>query len=142
MGICTKMESNDEKKNEWKGGETEVVRERREGTIKGGKGEKIQGKKQFVVSGDPSVNITSTTNYPFEVKTNGSACSPEAVLNGIIQVKPIEILTLSSDPPTENQNICEGTGNNTLDPIIYTFGQGPNQDVIYFTPNLPGVVIT
>ena len=79
----------------------------------------LQEQINLLISGDPSVNITSTTNYPFEVKTNGSACAPEVVLSGTIQVKPLETLTLASDPSTENQTICAGSGTNTLDPIIY-----------------------
>ena len=57
-------------------------------------------------------------------------------------MKPIETLTLASDPSTGNQTICAGTGTNTLDPIIYNFGQGANSAVVSFTPALPGVGIT
>ena len=67
-------------------------------TLTGVNGNTAPGTNQFVVSGIPSVNITSTTDYPFEVKTNGSACAPEVILSGTIQVKPLETLSLASDP--------------------------------------------
>ena len=102
---------------------TDVVLEWTSSNLNGVGGAITPGTNQFVISGTPTVNITSTTDYPFEVKTNGSACAPEVVLSGTIQVKPIETLTLASDPSTENQTICAGTGTNTLDPIIYNFGQ-------------------
>ena len=140
--MCTNLESIADITYEFYGGATDVVLEWTSSTLTGVGGAIIPGTNQFVISGTPTVNITSTTNYPFEVKTNGSACAPEVVLSGTIQVKPIETLTLSSDPSTENQTICAGTGTNTLDPIIYDFGQGANSAVVSFTPCLPGVGIT
>ena len=142
FALCTNLESIADITYEYFGGATDVVLEWTAGTLTGVNGAITPGTNQFVISGDPSVNITSTTNYPFEVKTNGSACAPEVVLTGTIQVKPLEIITLASDPATENQTICAGTGTNTLDPIIYNFGQGANSAVVSFTPNLPGVGIT
>ena len=140
--MCTNLESIADITYEYYGGATDVVLEWTAGNLTGVTGAITPGTNQFVISGDPSVNITSTTDYPFEVKTNGSACGPEVVLSGTIQVKPIETLTLASDPTSENQTICAGTGTNTLDPIIYNFGQGANSAVVSFTPNLPGVGIT
>ena len=142
FALCTNLESIADITYEYYGGATDVVLEWTSSTLTGVGGAITPGTNQFVISGTPTVNITSTTDYPFEVKTNGSACAPEVVLSGTIQVKPIETLTLASDPSTENQTICAGTGTNTLDPIIYNFGQGANSAVVSFTPVLPGVGIT
>ena len=62
------------------GGATDVVLEWTSSTLTGVGGAITPGTNQFVISGTPTVNITSTTDYPFEVKTNGSACAPEVVL--------------------------------------------------------------
>ena len=142
FALCTNLESIADITYEFYGGASDVVLEWPGGTLTGVNGAVNPGTNQFVISGDPSVNITSTTDYPFEVKTNGSACAPEVVLTGTIQVKPLETITLASDPATENQTICAGSGTNTLDPIIYNFGQGANSAVVSFTPSLPGVGIT
>ena len=142
FSVCTNSESIADITYEFYGGATDVVLEWTADTLIGVNGSITPGTNQFVISGDPSVNITSTTSYPFEVKTNGSACAPEITLTGTIQVKPTETITLASDPSTENQTVCAGSGTNTLEPIIYNFGQGANSAVVSFTPSLPGVGIT
>ena len=98
--MCTNLESIADITYEFYGGATDVVLEWTSSTLTGVGGAITPGTNQFVISGTPTVNITSTTDYPFEVKTNGSACAPEVVLSGTIQVKPIETLTLASDPST------------------------------------------
>ena len=60
----------------------------------------------------------------------------------MIEVKPEELLVLSSAPSTENQTICAGTGTNTLDPIIYNLEQEAISAVVSFTPALPGIGYT
>ena len=100
------------------------------------------GTNSLVISGIPSVNNTATTLYPYQVTTDGSACSPEVVYTGVIEVKPEELLVLSSAPATENQTICAGTGTNTLEPIIYNLEQEAISAVVSFTPALPGIGYT
>ena len=81
-----KLESIADISYEFYGGATDVVLEWTGDTLTGVNGNIIPGTNQFVVSGDPSVNITSTTDYPFEVKTNGSACAPEVILSGTFKL--------------------------------------------------------
>ena len=100
------------------------------------------GTNRLIISGSPSVNITTTTQYPYQVTTNRSACAPEIVYTGIIEVKPEELLVLASAPTTENQTICAGTGTNTLEPIIYNLEQDAISAVVSFTPSLPGIGYT
>ena len=100
------------------------------------------GTNSLVISGTPSVNITATTQYPYQVTTDGSACVPEVVYTGVIEVKPEELLVLASAPATENQTICTGTGTNSLEPIIYTLEQEAISAVVSFTPALPGIGYT
>ena len=100
------------------------------------------GTNSLVISGTPSANITATTQYPYQVTTDGSACFPEVVYTGVIEVKPEELLVLASAPATENQTICTGTGTNTLVPIIYNLEQDAVSAVVSFTPALPGIGYT
>ena len=100
------------------------------------------GTNRLIISGSPSVNITDTTQYPYQVTTNRSACAPEIVYTGVIEVKPEEMLVLASAPTTENQTICAGTGTNILEPIIYNLEQDAISAVVSFTPSLPGIGYT
>ena len=100
------------------------------------------GTSSLVISGTPSVNVTATTQYPYQVTTDGSACAPEVVYTGVIEVKPEEMLVLASAPSTVNQIICAGTGTNTLEPIIYNLEQEAVSAVVSFTPALPGIGYT
>ena len=69
FAMCTNLESIADITYEFYGGATDVILEWTADTLTGVNGNVIPGTNQFVVSGIPSVNITSTTNYPFEVKT-------------------------------------------------------------------------
>ena len=109
FALCTNLESIADITYEFMGA-TDVVLEWTSSNLTGVGGAITPGTNQFVISGTPTVNITSTTDYPFEVKTNGSACAPEVVLSGTIQVKPIETLTLASDPSTKIRQFVQGQG--------------------------------
>ena len=95
FALCTNLESIADITYEYYGGATDVVLEWTAGNLTGVNGAITPGTNQFVISGTSICKYYSTTtDYPFEVKTNGSACAPEVVLSGTIQVKPIETLTL------------------------------------------------
>ena len=93
-------------------------------------GEKIilAGIDSIVISGTPSVNITQTTQYPYQVTTDGSACAPQLV-TGVIEVKPEELLTLVSG---YRRYLCWNWDKYTK-PIIYN-GQEAVSAVVSFTP--------
>ncbi len=95
---------------------------------------------QFVISGTPSANISSTTTYYYEVATNNSACAPEVVLTGSIEVRPADRLTLVSSPTTDAQQICVGTGTGTLENIVYNLENGATGATVVGLP--PGVGYT
>ena len=97
---------------------------------------------QVRISGTPSVNVTTTTLYPYRIETTGSACAPEVVYTGAIEVKPIEQLTLASTASSTNQSICVGASFNTLTPIIYNLGNEATGAVVTFNPPLPGMGYT
>ncbi|MDB4186975.1 gliding motility-associated C-terminal domain-containing protein [Flavobacteriaceae bacterium] len=126
----------------FEGGATNAVFSWTGPTLTGVSGSITSGTNSMVISGIPSVNIATTTQYPYQVTTEGSACASEVIYTGVIEVKPEEILTLASLPATENQIICAGTGSNTLDPIIYTLGQEATNAIVTFTPPIPGVGYT
>ncbi|MEN8812741.1 MAG: hypothetical protein ABF277_05460 [Candidatus Arcticimaribacter sp.] len=126
----------------FEGGTTNVVFTWTGPTLNGVNGVIPSGTSSLVISGTPSVNITATTRYAYQVTTDGSACAPEIVYTGVIEVKPEELLVLSSAPSTENQTICAGTGTNTLEPIIYNLEQEAISAVVSFTPALPGIGYT
>ncbi|MDB9823954.1 gliding motility-associated C-terminal domain-containing protein [Flavobacteriaceae bacterium] len=126
----------------FEGGATNAVFSWTGPTLTGVSGSITSGTNSMVISGIPSVNIATTTQYPYQVTTEGSACASEVIYTGVIEVKPEEILTLASLPATENQTICAGTGSNTLDPIIYTLGQEATNAIVTFTPPIPGVGYT
>ena len=111
-------------------------------SLNGVNGNIAPGTQDLIISGTPSVNITQTTTYPYEVRTLSSACGPEIVYTGVIEVKPRELLTLVSSATTVNQTICVGTSSNTLEPIIYNLEQDATSAVVTFTPPLPGVGYT
>ena len=124
------------------GGATNVVFSWTGPTLNGVNAVIPSGTSSLVISGTPSVNVTATTQYPYQVTTDGSACAPEVVYTGVIEVKPEEMLVLASAPSTENQTICAGTGTNTLEPIIYNLEQEAVSAVVSFTPALPGIGYT
>ena len=123
LAVCDRQDPIADIVYEFRGGATNVVFDWTGSTLNGVNGVIPSGTNSLVISGIPSVNVTQTTQYPYQVTTDGSACAPEIVYTGVIEVKPEELLTLASLPSTENQTICAGTGTNTLDPIIYNLEQ-------------------
>ena len=142
LAVCDRQDPIADIVYEFYGGATNVVFSWTGPTLNGVNGIILTGTNSLVISGIPSVNVTQTTQYPYQVTTDGSACAPEIVYTGVIEVKPVELLTLASLPATENQTICAGTGTNTLDPIIYNLEQEAVSAVVSFTPALPGIGYT
>ena len=66
------------------------------------------GTNEFRIFGSPSVNITSNTTHEYQIVTIGSECSPEITLTGSIEVKPADLVVLTSAAGTDNQDICVG----------------------------------
>ena len=89
------------------------------------------GINQFRISGTPTVNVTQSTIYTYELITVGSACVSEVVMTGSIQIDPTDGLSLVSAANTDNQSIClfdnDNAGNaiaNTFIPIEYQLEGG------------------
>ena len=96
-----------------------------------------------VISGTPTLNVTSTRVYSYTVSTinNVNGCTPEATLTGQITVEPLHRLELTSALGTDNQEICNSGGVGTLTPIEYTLGGGAtNPPIVSGLPN--GVIST
>ena len=142
LAVCDRQDPIADIVYEYYGGTTNVVFSWTGPSLNGVNGVIPSGTNSMVISGTPSVNITQTTQYPYQVTTDGSACAPEIIFTGVIEVKPEELLTLASPPSTENQTICAGTGTNTLEPIIYNLEQEAVSAVVSFTPALPGIGYT
>ena len=121
------------------GGATNAVFSWTSSPLIGVNGNIAPGTNDLVIQGTPSMNLTSTTLFTYEVRTENSACAPEIVYTGTIEVNPEETLTLASASSTVNQQICAGTGTNTLTPIVYTLGQEATSAVLTTSPNLPGI---
>ena len=62
---------------------------------------------QYIISGTPTTNVTQSTVYTYQIATSGSACSPEVVLNGSIQVDPETKFGMVSAAGTDNQSMFE-----------------------------------
>ena len=142
FAVCDRQDSIADIIYTFEGGTTNVLFSWTGPTLNGVNAVIPSGTNSLVISGTPSTNITATTQYPYQVTTDGSACAPEVVYTGMIEVKPEELLVLSSAPATENQTICAGTGTNTLEPIIYNLEQEAISAVVSFTPALPGIGYT
>ena len=142
LAVCDRQDPIADIVYEFYGGATNAVFSWTGPTLNGVNGTIPSGTNSMVISGFPSVNVTQTTQYPYQVTTDGSACAPEIIYTGIIEVKPVELLTLASPASTENQIICAGTGTNTLDPIIYNLEQEAVSAIVTFTPTLPGIGYT
>ena len=142
LAVCDRQEPIADIVYEYFGGTTNVLFSWTGPTLNGVNGAILSGTNSMVISGTPSVNITQTTQYPYQVTTDDSVCAPEILYTGVIEVKPEELLTLASAPSTENQNICAGTGTNTIEPIIYNLEQEAVSAVVSFTPVIPGIGYT
>ena len=46
------------------------------------------GSNRFVISGTPSIAVTQTTVFGYEVFTSGSACASEVILSGSVTISP------------------------------------------------------
>ena len=68
----------------------------------------------FTISGTPIVS----GSFNYTVTTTGGVCSP-VTASGTIQVDALPVISLSSAPGTDNQNVCENTAITT---IQYTLG--------------------
>ena len=66
--MCTNLESIADITYEYYGGATDVVLEWTSSNLNGVGGAITPGTNQFVISGTPTVNITSTTDYPLKLK--------------------------------------------------------------------------
>ena len=97
------------------------------------------GTNEFRISGNPSVNITTNTVYQYQIVTTGSECSPEITLTGSIEVKPDDLLLLTSAVETDNQDICVGglpVANDLID-ITYELRNGAQSASVIGLP--PGI---
>ena len=97
------------------------------------------GTNEFRISGNPSVNITTNTVYQYQIVTTGSECSPEITLTGSIEVKPDDLLLLTSAVGTDNQDICVGglpVANDLID-ITYELRNGAQSASVIGLP--PGI---
>jgi hypothetical protein len=84
----------------------------------------------ITVSGVASENISATTSYPFTVETLGNNCTQQT-LTGQITINPDAEITLTTQPSTAKQFICEGE---SIDPITYSFGGGTVNAVVSGLP--------
>ncbi|MGB1941221.1 MAG: hypothetical protein ACPHOD_01045, partial [Flavobacteriaceae bacterium] len=84
----------------------------------------------ITISGVASENISATTSYPFTVETLGNNCTQQT-LTGQITINPDAEITLTTQPSTSNQFICEGE---SIDPITYSFGGGTVNAVVSGLP--------
>ena len=64
------------------------------------------GTNEFIISGAPSVTLTTTTIFNYEIITSSSNCAPEITLTGSIEVIPEDLIVLTSAVGTDNQNVC------------------------------------
>ena len=53
---------------------------------------------EFIITGTPSMNITQTTIYTYQIETVGSDCASEIVLTGSIQLEPQDAISLIVTP--------------------------------------------
>jgi hypothetical protein len=90
---------------EFYGGATNVVFSWTGPTLNGVNGVIPTGTSSMVISGTPSVNITQTTQYPYQVTTDGSACASEVILSGSVTISP------PSNPGTITGSQTIGSGN-------------------------------
>ncbi|MDO7615690.1 MAG: gliding motility-associated C-terminal domain-containing protein, partial [Flavobacteriaceae bacterium] len=97
------------------------------------------GTNGFRIFGSPSVNIAVPTVYEYQIVTTGSECSPEITLTGSIEVKPADLLVLTSAAGTDNQDICVGglPASNSLTDIVYELRNGAQSASVTGLP--PGV---
>ena len=95
LAVCDRQDPIADIVYEYYGGTTNVVFSWTGPSLNGVNGVIPSGTNSMVISGTPSVNITQTTQYPYQVTTDGSACAPEIIFTGVIEVKPEELLTLS-----------------------------------------------
>ena len=84
------------------------------------------GTNQFRIYGKPTVNVTETTIYNYQIETVGSDCTPEIVLTGSLQVNPTDSITLVSAANTASQSVCYNDTDNASNTIAL-----PIEDVIY-----------
>jgi hypothetical protein len=84
----------------------------------------------ITIRGVASENISATTSYPFTVETLGNNCTQQT-LTGQITINPDAEITLTTQPSTAKQFICEGE---SIDPITYSFGGGTVNAVVSGLP--------
>ena len=89
------------------------------------------GTNQYVIFGTPSVNVTESTIYTYQIETVGSDCVSEVVLTGSVQIDPKDSISLITSPTTNNQTVCfmdrDNTGEFTaelFEPIEYQLEGG------------------
>ena len=67
---------------------------------------------EFTISGTPTMNVTQTTIFNYQIETVGSDCSPEILLTGSIQLEPEDAISLIVTPTlpvtagTASQTVC------------------------------------
>ncbi|MDB9899389.1 gliding motility-associated C-terminal domain-containing protein [Flavobacteriaceae bacterium] len=97
------------------------------------------GTNEFVIFGAPSVTLTTTTIFNYEIITTGSNCAPEITLTGSIEVIPEDLIVLTSAAGTDNQNVCVSglPVGKALTDIVYELRNGARTAIVTGLP--PGI---
>jgi hypothetical protein len=97
------------------------------------------GTNEFIITGAPSVTLTTTTIFNYEIITTGSNCAPEITLTGSIEVIPEDLIVLTSAAGTDNQNVCVSglPVGKALTDIVYELRNGAQTAIVTGLP--PGI---
>ena len=97
------------------------------------------GTNEFIISGAPSVTLTTTTIFNYEIITSSSNCAPEITLTGSIEVIPDDLIVLTSAVGTDNQNVCVSglPVGKALTDIVYELRNGAQTAIVTGLP--PGI---
>ncbi|MDB4152815.1 gliding motility-associated C-terminal domain-containing protein [Flavobacteriaceae bacterium] len=97
------------------------------------------GTNEFIISGAPSVTLTTTTIFNYEIITSSSNCAPEITLTGSIEVIPEDLIVLTSAVGTDNQNVCVSglPVGKALTDIVYELRNGARTAIVTGLP--PGI---
>ena len=79
------------------------------------------GTGQYIITGTPTVNVTQSTIFTYQIETIGSACGTEVIQMGSIQIDPVDSISLVSSPSTDNQSICLFDHDNPQNSIAESF---------------------
>ena len=93
----------------------------------------IQSNLKYVISGTPSLSISSQTIFPFGIESSGSSCITAAA-SGTITVNVNSDLELISSATTSSQTVCDLS---PISRIEYEVSQGATGATISWSPYVP-----